>query len=117
MGISFSLARPKQKVSSIRVKISVSGVSIFLYTGRSIDTDHWDKKKCFVKSYVGKTTTTLLIQRLKELEIDILTLLDLYKNGKPKMSFIDLQSKLFGLIDRPDRKANKNDNVNSGHNY
>ncbi len=115
MGISFSLARPKQKVSSIRVKISVSGVSIFLYTGRSIDTDHWDKKKCFVKSYVGKTTTTLLIQRLKELEIDILTLLDRYKNGKPKMSFIDLQSKLFGLIDRPDRKANKNDNVNSGH--
>jgi site-specific recombinase XerD len=115
MGVSFSLARPKQKVSSIRVKISVSGVSIFLYTGRSIDTDHWDKKKCFVKSYVGKTTTTLLIQRLKELEIDILTLLDRYKNGKPKMSFIDLQSKLFGLIDRPDRKANKNDNVNSGH--
>lgn len=115
MGISFSLARPKQKVSSIRVKISVSGVSIFLYTGRSIDTDHWDKKKCFVKSYVGKTTTSLLIQRLKELEIDILTLLDRYKNGKPKMSFIDLQSKLFGLIDRPDRKVNKNDNVNSGH--
>lgn len=115
MGVSFSLARPKQKVSSIRVKISVSGVSIFLYTGRSIDTEHWDKKKCFVKSYVGKTTTTLLIQRLKELEIDILTLLDRYKNGKPKMSFIDLQSKLFGLIDRQDRKANKNDNVNSGH--
>ena len=115
MGISFSLARPKQKVSSIRVKISVSGVSIFLYTGRSIETDHWDKKKCFVKSYVGKTTTTLLIQRLKELEIDILTLLDRYKNGKPKMSFIDLQSKLLGLIDRPDREANKKDMVNIGH--
>lgn len=116
MGVSFSLARPKQKVSSIRVKISVSGVSIFLYTGRSIETDHWDKKKCFVKSYVGKNTTTLLIQRLKELEIDILTLLDRYKNGKPKMSFIDLQSKLFGLIDRSDRKASKKDKVNSGHN-
>jgi site-specific recombinase XerD len=115
MGVSFSLARPKQKVSSIRVKISVSGVSIFLYTGRSIETDHWDKKKCFVKSYVGKTTTTLLIQRLKELEIDILTLLDRYKNGKPKMSFIDLQSKLFGLIDRQDQKVNKNGKVNSGH--
>ncbi len=115
MGVSFSLARPKQKVSSIRAKISVSGVSIFLYTGRSVETDHWDKKKCFVKSYVGKTTTTLLIQRLKELEIDILTLLDRYKNGKPKMSFIDLQSKLFGLIDRPDRKANTNDKVHSAH--
>jgi integrase len=105
MGVSFSLARPKQKVSSIRAKISVSGVSIFLYTGRSVETDHWDKKKCFVKSYVGKSTTTLLIQRLKELEIDILTLLDRYKNGKQKMSFIDLQSKLVALIERPDRKT------------
>ncbi len=104
MGISFSLARPKQKVSSIRVKISVSGVSIFLYTGRSIETDHWDKKKCFVKSYVGKSTTTLLIQRLKELEIDILTLLDRYKNGKPKLSFVDLQSKLAALVERPEIK-------------
>jgi site-specific recombinase XerD len=113
MGVSFSLARPKQKVSSIRVKISVSGVSIFLYTGRSIETDQWDKKKCFVKSYVGKSTTTLLIQRLKELEIDILTLLDRYKNGKPKMSFIDLQAKLFALVERPDRKVKTNDKVQS----
>jgi site-specific recombinase XerD len=113
MGVSFSLARPKQKVSSIRVKISVSGVSIFLYTGRSIETEQWDKKKCFVKSYVGKSTTTLLIQRLKELEIDILTLLDRYKNGKPKMSFIDLQAKLFALVERPDRKVNTNDKVQS----
>ena len=105
MGVSFSLARPKQKVSSIRAKIAVSGVSIFLYTGKSVETDHWDKKKCFVKSYVGKSTTTLLIQRLKELEIDILTLLDRYKNGKPKLSFVDLQSKLAALVDRPDRKT------------
>jgi site-specific recombinase XerD len=105
MGVSFSLARPKQKVSSIRAKISVSGASIFLYTGRSVETDHWDRKKCFVKSYVGKSTTTLLIQRLKELEIDILTLLDCYKNGKPKLSFVDLQSKLAALVDRPDRKT------------
>jgi integrase len=104
MGISFSLARPKQKVSSIRAKISVSGASIFLYTGRSVETDHWDRKKCFVKSYVGKSTTTLLIQRLKELEIDILTILDRYKNGKPKMNFVELQSKLSALVDRPDRK-------------
>ena len=113
MGVSFSLARPKQKVSSIRVKISVSGVSIFLYTGRSIETDHWDKKKCFVKSYVGKTTTTLLIQRLKELEIDILTLVDRYKNGKPKMSFIDLQSKLAALVERPEIKKTTSGLANS----
>lgn len=104
MGVSFSLARPNQKVSSIRAKISVNGVSIFLYTGRSVETCHWDKKKCFVKSYVGKTTTTLLIQRLKELEIDILNLLDRYKNGKPKMSFVDFQTKLQALVDRPDKK-------------
>lgn len=104
MGVSFSLARPKQKVSSIRAKISVNGVSIFLYTGRSVETIHWDKKKCFVKSYVGKTTTTLLIQRLKELEIDILTLLDRYKNGKPKMTFVDFQTKLQALVERPDKK-------------
>ncbi len=104
MGVSFSLARPNQKVSSIRAKISVNGVSIFLYTGRSVETCHWDKKKCFVKSYVGKTTTTLLIQRLKELEIDILSLLDRYKNGKPKLSFVDFQAKLQALVDRPDKK-------------
>lgn len=104
MGVSFSLARPNQKISSIRAKISVNGVSIFLYTGRSVETCHWDKKKCFVKSYVGKTTTTLIIQRLKELEIDILSLLDRYKNGKPKISFVDFQAKLQALVDRPDKK-------------
>jgi integrase len=104
MGVSFSLARPKQKISSIRAKISVNGVSIFLYTGRSVETCHWDKKKCFVKSYVGKSTTTLLIQRLKELEIDILTLLDRYKNGKPKLSFNDFQLKLQALVQREDKK-------------
>jgi integrase len=103
MGVSFSLARPKQKVSSIRAKISVSGVSLFLYTGRSVETDHWDKKKCFVKSYVGKATTTLLIQRLKELEIEILTLLDQFKNGKPKMSFADFQAKLAALVEHADK--------------
>jgi integrase len=113
MGVSFSLARPKQKVSSIRAKISVSGVSIFLYTRRSIETDHWDKKKCFVKSYVGKTTTTLLIQRLKELEIDILTLLDRYKNGKPKLSFVELQSRLAALVERPEIKKTTSGLANS----
>ena len=104
MGVSFSLARPKQKISSIRAKVSVNGVSIFIYTGRSVETCHWDKKKCFVKSYVGKSTTTLLIQRLKELEIEILTLLDRYKNGKPKLSFNDFQTKLHGLVERNTKK-------------
>ena len=34
MGVSFSLSRPHSKRSSIRAKISVSGTSIFLYTGQ-----------------------------------------------------------------------------------
>jgi hypothetical protein len=53
MGVSFSLSRPHSKRSSIRAKISVSGTSIFLYTGVSIETEHWDKKKHFVRPYVG----------------------------------------------------------------
>jgi len=56
-----------------------------------------------VKSLVGKSSTTLLSQRLKELEIEILTLLDHYKNGSSKMCFVELQSKIAGLVDRPDR--------------
>ena len=36
MGISFSLARPNAITSSIRIKVSVNGVSIFLYSGRNI---------------------------------------------------------------------------------
>lgn len=108
MGVSFSLARPSASKSSIRVKVSVSGVSIFLYTGRSIETCHWDKKKSFVRSYVGKTTTTRLIMRLKELEIAILDALDEYKNGRPKLTYLQLLEKLQLLIDNPLTKYNKN---------
>lgn len=107
MGVSFSLARPNATKSSIRVKVSVSGVSMYLYTGRSIETSHWDKKKCFVRSYVGKTTTTRLVMRLKELEVGILEALDEYKNGKPKLTYLQLQEKLQKLIDNPLTKYNK----------
>ncbi len=108
MGVSFSLARPNATKSSIRVKVSVSGVSIFLYTGRSIETCHWDKKKAFVRSYAGRTTTSRLIMRLKELEIAMLDAVDEYKNGKPKLTFLQLQEKLQALIDNPLTKYNKN---------
>ncbi len=108
MAVSFSLARPKAIRSSIRVKVSVSGVSIFLYTGRSIETCHWDKKKCFVRSYVGRTTTSRIIMRLKELEVAMLEVVDDYKNGKPKITFLQLQEKLQALIDNPLTKFNKN---------
>jgi integrase len=108
MGVSFSLARPNAIRSSIRAKVSVSGVSIFLYTGCSIETCHWDKKKCFVRSYVGRTTTSRIIIRLKELEIAMLDAVDEYKNGRPKLSFIQLNQKLQSLIENPLTKFNKN---------
>ena len=108
MGVSFSLARPKAIRSSIRAKVSVSGVSIFLYTGCSIETSHWDTKKCFVRSYVGRTTTSRIIIRLKELEVAMLDAVDEYKNGKPKLSFLQLNQKLQSLIENPLTKYNKN---------
>jgi site-specific recombinase XerD len=107
MGVSFSLSRPHSKRSSIRAKISVSGTSIFLYTGVSIETEHWDKKKCFVRPYVGKTTTTRVLRVLKELEIAILDLIDQYKYGRPKLTFIELEEKLQELVESPHNKYNK----------
>jgi integrase len=107
MGVSFSLSRPHSKKSSIRAKISVSGTSIFLYTGVSIETEHWDKKKCFVRPYVGKTTTTRVLRVLKELEIAILDLIDQYKYGRPKLTFIELEEKLQELVESPHNKYNK----------
>ena len=107
MGVSFSLSRPHSKRSSIRAKISVSGTSIFLYTGVSIETEHWDKKKCFVRPYVGKTTTTRVLRVLKELEISILDLIDQYKYGRPKLTFVELEEKLQELVESPHNKYNK----------
>ena len=107
MGVSFSLARPKAQTSSIRIKVSVSGASIFLYTGRSIQTADWDKKKCFVRSYAGRATTTRIIKYLKELELQILDLLDLYMNGKPRLTFLELQERLNELLDNPQSTFSK----------
>lgn len=107
MGVSFSLSRPHSKKSSIRAKISVSGTSIFLYTGVSIETEHWDKKKCFVRPYVGKTTTTRVLRILKELEISILDLIDQYKHGRPRLTFVELEEKLQELVESPYNKYNK----------
>jgi integrase len=107
MGVSFSLSRPHSKKSSIRAKISVSGTSIFLYTGVAIETEHWDKKKCFVRPYVGKTTTTRVLRVLKELEIAILDLIDQYKYGRPKLTFVELEEKLQDLVESPHNKYNK----------
>lgn len=114
MGVAFNLVRPKAKISSIRVKVSVSGASIFLYPGKSIETCHWDKRKCFVKSYPGQSVTSRLIRSLKQLEMDILDLLDQYKNGNPRLTFLELQEQLNLLVDNPRTKFNATSNRSIG---
>ena len=114
MGVNFNLVRPKARVSSIRVKVSVSGAAIFLYTGRSIETVHWDKRKCFVKSYPGQNTTNRLVRHLKNLEISILDALDEYKNGTPRPTFLEFQEKLNLLIDNPRTKFNQTQHQSAG---
>jgi site-specific recombinase XerD len=106
MGVAFNLVRPKARVSSIRIKVSVSGAAIFLYPGKSIEVEHWDHRKCFVKSYAGKSITTRLVRSLKQLEMDILDAIDEYKNGNPRLTFLELQEKLNLLIDNPRTKFN-----------
>ncbi len=106
MGVSFSMSRPKAKTSSLRVKVAVSGASIYMYTGRSIETQHWDNKKRFIKSHVGQTTNVRLVRYLKNLEMQILDLLDQYRNGNPKLSFTELEEQLKLLLDNPRTKFN-----------
>ncbi len=88
MGVSFLIANKNAAKSSISIDIAIDGVRIRLRTGYQIDTEHWDAKKCFVKSYAGKTTTTGVIRALKELELSILDLIEQYRFGKPRLSFI-----------------------------
>jgi site-specific recombinase XerD len=107
MGVSFLIANKNATKSSISIDIAIDGARIRLRTGYQIDTEHWDAKKCFVKSYAGKTTTTGVIRALKELELSILDLIEQYRFGKPRLSFIELEEKLNGLIDNPRTKFNK----------
>ena len=111
MAISFSLARPHAKTSSIRIKVAVDGAYLFLYTGRSIETRHWDKRKCFIKSYPGKSPTSRLVRYLKKLEMDILDQLDEYKNGNPRLTFLELQERLNRLLDNRRTKFNSTQNM------
>lgn len=100
------MARPKAKTSSIRVKVAVSGASIYMYTGRSLETQHWDRRKRFVKTSAGQTRTTRLVRYLKQLEMDILDLLDAYRNGNPRLTFLELEEQLHLLLDNPRTKFN-----------
>lgn len=54
------------------------------------------------------------IRFLKELEIEILNLLDEYKNGNPRLTFLELEEKLNLLIDNPKTKFNTAKNTSIG---
>ena len=71
MGISFSLARPKQQLSSIRVKVSIRGANFFVYTGKTISPDLWDFKKSFIKSQVGNPTASKASKYLRKIQMDL----------------------------------------------
>ena len=106
MGVSFSMARPKARISSIRVKVAVSGASIFMYTGRSLETNLWDQRKRFIKTSAGLSRTSRLVRYLKKLEMDILDVLDAYQNGNPRLTFLELEEQLHLLLDNPKTKFN-----------
>ena len=106
MGVSFALARPNNKRSSIRVKVSVDGSCIVLYPGKSVLSSDWDKRKCFVKTSAGQSATNRLAKALRVLEQEIIDVLDQYKNGTPKFSYNELKVKLQALIDNPRAKFN-----------
>lgn len=65
MGVSFLIANKNAAKSSISIDIAIDGARIRLRTGYQIDTEHWDAKKCFVKSYAGKLQLQVLFVPLR----------------------------------------------------
>lgn len=107
MAISFSLSRPKQKQSSIRIKISVQGANFFVYTGKSISPDLWDFKKSFVKSQVGNPTAAKASKYLRKMQMDLTEVFDDYRFGISKMTFLELQAKMHEVVGNPKAKMIK----------
>ena len=107
MGVSFSLARPKAKNSSIRVKISTQGANFFVYTGKTISTDLWDYKKAFVKSMVGNPTAAKASKYLRKIQMDLTEVFDDYRFGISKMTFLELQAKMHEVVGNPKTKMIK----------
>jgi len=107
MGVSFSLARPKQKASSIRVKISIHGANFFVYTGKTISTDLWDYKKAFVKSLAGNPTAAKASKYLRKIQMDLSEVFDDYRFGTSKMTFLELQAKMHEVVGNPKTKIIK----------
>lgn len=107
MGVSFSLARPKAKNSSIRVKIATQGANFFVYTGKTISTDLWDYKKAFVKSLVGNPTAAKASKYLRKIQMDLTEVFDDYRFGISKMTFLELQAKMHEVVANPKTKMIK----------
>lgn len=71
VGVSFSLSKPKQKISAIRISVQYSGNRFFLYPGLSIKKTEWDTKKKFPREGKGINSTSFIIRELRRLEEQI----------------------------------------------
>jgi len=107
MGVSFSLARPKAKNSSIRVKIATHGANFFVYTGKTISPELWDFKKAFIKSQVGNPTAAKASKYLRKIQMDLTEVFDDYRFGISKMTFLELQAKMHEVVGNPKSKMIK----------
>jgi len=107
MGVSFSLARPKARNSSVRVKISTQGANFFVYTGKTISPEIWDFKKSFIKSQIGNTTAAKASKYLRKIQMDLTEVFDEYRFGISKMTFLELQAKMHEIVGNPRTKMIK----------
>ena len=107
MGVTFSLTRANANVSTIRCSVAVDGTRTFLHTGVSIETKLWDPKRKFIIPQVGRLATSSKAKKLRELEIAINELIDIYKYGYPKINFIEFEKRLHLLIDNPRARSNR----------
>jgi integrase len=107
MGVRFSLTRANAEVTTVRCSVSVDGTRTFLHTGVSIERKQWDFKRQFIIPQVGRLSTSSKAKKLRELELSILELIDVYKYGKPKINFIEFEKRLHLLIDNPRARSNR----------
>jgi site-specific recombinase XerD len=107
MGVTFSLTRAKAEFTTVRCSVSVDGTRTFLHTGVSIETKQWDFRRQFIIPQVGRLSISSKAKKLRELELSILELIDVYKYGKPKINFIEFEKRLHLLIDNPRARSNR----------
>lgn len=107
MGVSFSLARPKAKNSSIRVKIATKGANFFVYTGKSISPELWDFKKSFIKTQVGNSTAAKASKYLRKIQMDLTEVFDDFRFGISKMTFLEFEAKMHEVVGNPKTKVIK----------